>query len=138
VFLADRQCVLGRAGQAHYHLSAEVKCPVVPAAVGNGLNRETCPPRELLSDQTAHLPRVNANALRHGTKIWCVTQRGILSGKATELHRRVHDRPKIASVQRRIIDRCRAGRKGSVRLVDTGAKFFSPGCSSARRRGLRR
>src|ERR1019366_9727154 len=90
VVLADRQCVLGRAGQAHYHLSAEVKCPVVPAAVGNWLNRETGPLRELLSDQKAHLLPVNGDALRHGTKIRCVTQRGILSGKILNCGRNLY------------------------------------------------
>ena len=74
MFLVDRQGVLGRGGQPHQHSGAEVERPVVPAAAGNGLNRETGPLGELLFDKTTHLRLGDGDALRHGTKIGRVTQ----------------------------------------------------------------
>ena len=79
VFLLDCQCVFRRARQAHQHPGAEVKRPVIPAAVGNGLNRQTGPLRELLCDQTTHPLRIDGDSLWCGTEIRRITQRNVLS-----------------------------------------------------------
>ncbi len=83
LFLVDRQGVLGCAGQTRQHSVAEVEGPVVPPAVGHGMNRQVSPLRELVEDKPAHLFRIDSNALRHGTEIRCAAQCGILTWHRT-------------------------------------------------------
>jgi hypothetical protein len=80
VFLVDRQGVLRCAGRTHQHSVTEVEGPVVPAAVGNGLNREASPLRELVDDELMYLFRVDGNALGLGPRCGGLLNATPLSG----------------------------------------------------------
>jgi hypothetical protein len=69
VFLVDRLGVLGGARQAYRHAGAEVEGPVVPAALGDRLDRQFGPVRELGGDEAAYLLHVDDDAFGRRAEI---------------------------------------------------------------------
>jgi len=61
----DCQCVLGRAREAYQHSGTEAVRPVASATIGDELNRETGPLRELLLKPAAH--RLRCGGLRNSS-----------------------------------------------------------------------